>query len=60
MLYHRAAREASMAMSLSRRVAVFALAIFAGIAPSRAAAQATGAVAGVDRQKVVDLPFNGR
>ena len=51
-----------MAMNLPRRVAVFALAIFAGIAPSRAAAQATGGVAGVviDRRKVVGLPFNGR
>jgi len=47
MLYYRATREASMAMNLPRRVALFALAIFAGIAPSRAAAQATGAVAGV-------------
>src|SRR5260221_6448581 len=44
MLYHRAT-GGIMSASLLRRAAVFALAIFAGIAPSRAAAQATGAVA---------------
>src|SRR5438067_9258053 len=47
MLYYRATREASMAMNLPRRVALFALAIFAGIATSGAAGQATVAVAAV-------------